>query len=305
MRVIAMTLKISSIGGKCKIIVLFLVVLLLLLTFSNIGTGDSLHYPTWALTGAYVKYTETSNATSIYNNGSKIYSNPTSSIGVYRITSVDFKNQIFSYVESVTQPAVLVFFKPNATITNNFINITYNCTFSEFFNTTGNASQPITIFFINNNTINELNKGVVPNNLSYSLSLFNFAPDIHGNSAMAISNINLNIGNKIYPVDKIFVRFYLIGAENYTLALGNATAFVDDYSGIIVKWDINLIKPGFLGSPTSYENITLIINSTNIPMYPPQRLNLYSIILVPVSAIIIISIAIMVYKRYKGKNYRV
>lgn len=282
-----------------------LLILLLLFPFGIYGNGENLHYPPWAFNGAEVKYNIISNSTTIMNE-SKIYSNISSSIEI-KIIYVNLKNQTFSYLESIKQPAVLGFFKPNTTITNNFINNTYNCTVGEFLNTTGNASQPITIFFINNNTINELNRGIVTNDISSSLSLFNFVPGSSGNSANAISNTYINLDNKIYKVDKIFVTFKLMGENNQTLISGNATAFIDVYSGIVLKWVINNTSPESINHK-EFNSIKLIINSTNIPMNPnSSSLNIVTIIEVSILIIVILIPIVMVYiknKRRPPRNYK-
>ncbi|MGC8673354.1 MAG: hypothetical protein ACP5TO_07660 [Thermoplasmata archaeon] len=246
-----------------------------------------------------MKYNICSNSTAIINE-SRIYSKTLFSSIEIKITYVNFKSQTFSYLESIKQPVLLGFFKPNATITNNFINTTYNCTFGEFLNTTGNVSQPITIFFINDNTINELNKGIVSYDLFSSLSLFNFMPGSSGNSAKVISNTYMNLGDKIYTVDKIFVTFKLMGSDNQTLNSGNATAFIDVYSGIVLKWVINNTIPE--GNYLTQNSINLIINSTNIPIEPSN--SSLNIALIIELSIPIIGIAVLIAMNYIKKKRR-
>jgi short subunit fatty acids transporter len=113
--------------------------------------------------------------------------------------------------------------------------------------------------------------------------------------------------NKIYKVDKIFVTFKLMGENNQTLISGNATAFIDVYSGFVLKWVINNTSPESINHK-EFNSIKLIINSTNIPMNPnSSSLNIVTIIEVSILIIVILIPIVMVYiknKRRPPRNYK-
>jgi len=248
----------KSIKNK-KIMVIGVVFLFLIMfTFSIIVEGNNINEPVWAFPGAYVKYFEKGSSVIVFGNGTKTTFPNATGIGLYKILSVNFKNQTFSYLQSLTYPPVLYFYSPNTTCNYKFINSTFNYSFSEYFNTTGNPNQPITIFFINQKTINELNKGFVPGALSTALSLDIFYPYLPGNSANATGNLTLSINNEIYPVIKVQVNFY----NNFPPSpwFGNTTVYIDKYSGIIVKWNMNVTVLGPLKSQHNYNNGKYNIN---------------------------------------------
>ncbi len=306
--------KVKNSLKKFKIISFFLILLLIMFTFSSIVEGNNINEPVWAFSGAYVKYFEKKSDVQLANGKIQhIYPNATS-ILLYKILSVDQKNQTFSYLESVPGTPALMGLFPypqdvEATKNNpKFWNLTFNYNFREYSNETGNINQPITIFFINQKTLNELNKGFVPINLSTVLSLdfwisynqetgiISLLPPSEIN-ASAISNLTLTINNEIYPVIKVQVNF----CDNLTSSSGNATAYIDKYSGIIVKWIAN-VAVLVSGPVYCWINSSIILNSTNIPMEASLQINYYFILAGSIGAILIISISLIYLKKKKVKK---
>ncbi len=302
----------KSIKNK-KIMVIGVVFLLLIIfAFSSIVEGNNINEPVWAFSGAYVKYFEKKSDVQLANGTKRIYPNETS-IALYKILSVNLKNQTFSYLQSLTYPPVLYFYTQNIqnNCCNNFWNLTFNYNFKKYSNETGNINQPITIFFINQKTLNELNKGFVPMNLSAVLSL-NFWVSYNGETeiesaippseinANATNNLTLNTNNEIYPVIKVQLNFR-DNLSGMPISFGNATAYIDKYSGIIVKWNANVEVLIF--SPVYYWiNFSIILISTNIPMGTSQQINYYFILAVSIGVILIISISLVYLKKKKVKK---
>ncbi len=301
-------MRLKACHKKFKLLSIFLILLLIMFAFSSTVEGDSINEPVWAFPGAYVKYYEKNSAVTVFGNWTKhVYPNITSTL-LYKILSVNLKNQTFSYLESGTvPPAVLLLFDftqnvQNASLNNKFWNYTFNYSFGEYFNETTNINQPITIFFVNKKTLNELNKGFVPTNLSTVLSLdFWYSSKTENIYLPPYSKINVNttdnltliISHEIFSVIKVQVNFY----ENFSSSFGNATAYIDKYSGIIVKWNNNLTVLGPLKLDYYYDNITIILNSTNIPMGASQQINYYFILALSIGVILIISVSIIYFKK--------
>ncbi len=307
--------KVKNSLKKFKIISFFLILLLIMFTFSSIVEGNNINEPVWAFLGAYVKYFEKNSNVYITSETKHTYLN-TTSILLYKILSINQETQTFSYLESVPgNPAIIALFPypqdVEATKNNyKFWNLTFNYNFREYFNETANINQPITIFFINQKTLNELSKGFVPKNLSTVLSLdfgsssnpetgiVSIFPPSEIN-ANASSNLTININNEIYPVIKVQVNF----CDNLTSSSGNATAYIDKYSGIIVKWNANITT--LVDGPITvycWINSSIILNSTNIPMGASQQINYYFILAVSIGVILIISISLVYLKKKKVKK---
>jgi len=294
-------MRLKAYPKNFKLLSIFLILLLIMFAFSGIAEGDSINEPVWAFPGAYVKYLEKMNSVTVYEYEPKNVSSQTN-IGLYeiKILSVDLKNQTFSYLES---SRVLYSSGPNQSGNNYYHNSTFNYTFSEYFNKSLNLKQPITIFFINKKTIDELNKGFVPGDLLSLLSggMYSSLP---GNSAKVTDNLTLNINNKIYPVIKIHVNYYNNSTLNYynisiqsTTLIGNVTVYIDKYSGVIVEWNSNLIAIGPLNVEYDYFNNSIILNSTNIPMGTTGQINYYFVFALSIGVILIISITFIYFKK--------
>ncbi len=304
--------KVKNSLKKFKIISFFLILLVIMFAFSSIVEGNNINEPVWAFSGAYVKYFEKESNVQLANGKIQHYPNETS-IALYKILSVNLKNQTFSYLQSLTCPLVLYFYTQNIqnNYCNKFWNLTFNYNFREYSNETANIHQPITIFFINQKTLNELNKGFVPMNLSTVLSLdfwvsYNQETGIGSPippseiNANATNNLTLNINNEIYPVIKVQLNFR-DNLSGMPISFGNATAYIDKYSGIIVKWNANVELLVF--SPVySWINFSIILNSTNIPMGASPQINYYFIFAVSIGVILIISISLVYLKKKKVKK---
>jgi len=308
----------KSIKNK-KIMVIGVVFLLLIMfTFNSIVEGNNINEPVWAFPGAYVKYLEKESSVGLFANGTKHVYPKATSILLYKILSVNQKNQTFSYLESVPGAPVIMALFPYPqdveALKNNykFYNLTFNYNFREYSNETANINQPITIFFINQKTLNELNKGFVPMNLSTVISLdfgSSFNPETGIISlcppseinANATSNLTLNINNEIYPVIKVQLNFR-DNISGMPISFGNATAYIDKYSGIIVKWYANLTGTGFVFPRVVCDNYSIILISTNIPMGTSPQINYYFILAVSIGAILIISISLVYFKKKKIKK---
>jgi len=278
---------------KFKLLSLFLILLVIMFAYSSIVEGNNINEPVWAFPGAYVKYFEKGSSVIVFGNGTKTTFANATGIGLYKILSVNLKNQTFSYLQSVTYPPVVYYYSPNYSCNYKFINSTFNYSFSEYFNTTGNPNQPITIFFINQKTMDELNKGFVPGALLTAFSSDIYYPSLPGNSANATGNLTLSINNEIYPVIKVQVKFY----NKIVSSFGNTTVYIDKYSGIIVKWNTNLTELGPLKSQHNYANMSIILFSTNIPMGALGQINYYFILALSIGVILVISITFIYFKK--------